>query len=545
MSVKPSASSNTFAEYDSSIISTVLNWDIRDLKSRAAKIEKGKDTPKKDQLHALKGYLQMSRTEHEEMRSQSRKFSLCIAPIGDLDSNIYPESQSESIVQTILHSTKAKTELNPAQHRHALDYLSIQLSIRDREQIIKVLCRLTPDHLTQAIRDGVTAYEPMIRNVHDAVDLSDTVYDFEVFLKEMIKLARTPERRRRGETNAHIPTVGDFVQLLKKHQQSSHKFLHQCAKNGKEVSSWFFDYAKWAAAQFRREKDAFDTMSPSTDQSMDKSTVNASSSKPSSYHPGAGDLTEPLIKLFRDLPPATRAAILPILDSQALYLSKLHAASAVRLHAVVTSPYSSNLTLNSGSRPGSRTASPAPLAKSSKDPASSSKSEGSKDLLKQAAKSHNSEATDKGNPGPGAFLARWQDLLDKTPVTPAPDVAGTGTEGRGVRRGIAASVMRASKKGADAGLKPEELQASNASESSNDNKATSKGTGQNVDDQQDDEYDSDDDEGLFQDARERLDELGLDETDEKTNVKAPDVKPVIDALVPAFREMLAKRSCVW
>lgn len=55
------------------VISQTLQWDIRDFKSRATKIEKEKDGPKKEQLDKIKAYLQKSREEHEGLREMSRK----------------------------------------------------------------------------------------------------------------------------------------------------------------------------------------------------------------------------------------------------------------------------------------------------------------------------------------------------------------------------------------------------------------------------------------------------------------------------------------
>ena len=59
------------------IISTVLVWDMKDLKSRASKIEKSKEGPKKEQLSALKAYISKSREEHESLRSKSRQSAYC------------------------------------------------------------------------------------------------------------------------------------------------------------------------------------------------------------------------------------------------------------------------------------------------------------------------------------------------------------------------------------------------------------------------------------------------------------------------------------
>ena len=55
------------------IISTVLQWDIKDLQSKATKIEKDKEPPTKAQLEALRGYLTLSREEHESLRQRSRQ----------------------------------------------------------------------------------------------------------------------------------------------------------------------------------------------------------------------------------------------------------------------------------------------------------------------------------------------------------------------------------------------------------------------------------------------------------------------------------------
>ena len=56
------------------VIAQTLQWDIRDLKSRASKIEKDKEGPRKEQLEAIKDYLGKTREQHESMRTMSRKF---------------------------------------------------------------------------------------------------------------------------------------------------------------------------------------------------------------------------------------------------------------------------------------------------------------------------------------------------------------------------------------------------------------------------------------------------------------------------------------
>ncbi|KAL2352902.1 PX-associated-domain-containing protein [Cryomyces antarcticus] len=298
------------------IISTVLGWDTKDLKSRASKVEKNKEAPSKEQLQAIKDYVQKPREEHEECRSQKK--------------------QSRSIIAVLLSLSSAPVELSDAQHELALEYLSFQLSLRDRDALGKILCHHQPDHLTQAIRDLVSAYEPMIRQVHQAVDLSGTVGDFEAFLNEMIKLSKGDAKEGK------VPSVEDYIRLLHKYQGCSHKFLHQVAKNGKDVTTWFQEYAHEAAGQFRQQQ----------------SQSNGASDL------AVGSMTSALDSLLSKLSDQDRQTVLRDVDAHVQYIASLSSASSARLKAV---------TAGSGKTPY----------------------------------------------GPGMYLARWQSLLDATPITPA------------------------------------------------------------------------------------------------------------------------------
>lgn len=40
---------------------------------------------------------------------------------------------------------------------------------------------------------------------------------------------------------------------MQKHQGSSHRFIHQVLKNGKDLSQWYYEYAMHAAKQYRQE----------------------------------------------------------------------------------------------------------------------------------------------------------------------------------------------------------------------------------------------------------------------------------------------------
>ena len=360
------------------IISTVLNWDIKDLESRASKIERERAKLGKEQLRILKEYTTKSQDDQDRIRNESQTHSL-------------------SIVTAILKDANcSSTELTEFHHKQALEYLSIHLSVRDRRQLISCLCKSAPDHLTLSVRELVDAYEPVIRRLHKAVDLASTLSDFEYFLKDLIKLAKIHTDR---SGKAIVPTVGDFVQLLRKHQRSCHVFMYQCCKNDPELAGWYLDWAKHAASQFKREVDS------DTDPSDPKITEK-----------GAGNLTTPLHNIFASLSQDTQFRIVPILDSHSQFLEQMHEQSSFRLASLLKSPPSKNPAIakifsSSASHPSSRASSPAPPIdrNGAATPTPSETSRDAKDTPLPGVSSA---------PGPGAFLARWQALLDASPITP-------------------------------------------------------------------------------------------------------------------------------
>lgn len=303
-----------------------MSWDKRDLKNRADKLEKDKNAPPKAVRDALREWIEKrSREEHEECRRMSK-------------------DQSLSIVAVILSLSSAPSadDLTQAQHANALEWLSLRLAIRDRQEIVRVLCHRNPDHLTAAINEGVTAYTPMIRRVHQAVNLSDTVWDFERFVTDMLKMSKPSGPK--GEEKP--PSVEDFVDLLHRHQQSTHKFLHQVVKNDHEISDWFRDYVHMAVAQFKADS------SPPATPTVVPATL------------ATGGIRERMEAIFPTLSSTDQEAITAELEAYTTYLDALHAASAARISAVINRSHSTPY-------------------------------------------------------GPGAYLARWQNLLDSTLITPA------------------------------------------------------------------------------------------------------------------------------
>jgi len=135
---------------------------------------------------------------------------------------------------------------------------------------------------------------------------------------------------------------------------------------------WYVEWAKKAALQFRQDTDA-----PSSNS-------------------GAGNLESSLQEMFQKLSPDKKNSILPVLDEHNKYLDALNKSSYTRLESVLKAPPSKNPALNK-IMSSSTVADPLPA--------------------EQGASPPPSEFTTTEQ-GPGAYLDRWEDLLDKASLTP-------------------------------------------------------------------------------------------------------------------------------
>ncbi|CZT08897.1 uncharacterized protein RAG0_13829 [Rhynchosporium agropyri] len=321
------------------IIYTVVNWDTNTLKTRITEIERNTLGPSQSQRDLLLAYMDKDRQEHEKCRTMS-------------------EAKSEPIVVTIMEEYGGE-ELNEKQIPLALDYLSAKISLQDRKKIIAILCSGQPDLLSQAVRECVAAYDPIIRALHKAVDLSGTVSDLQAFLDDL--LAFTPAGK-----NSSNASVGDFVRLLRKHQKSCHSFIHQVCKNGPEISTWYKEYARSSAAQFRVN-----------DQKENISISNFG---------GAGKLTSQLEAAISELPEKQRGQILAECDAYAAYHSHLTTISKSDMIFEVRHEPAPGKLKRAFTSSKSATREPSPT---------------------------------RPGPGPGIFLRRWQAYVNDTAITPA------------------------------------------------------------------------------------------------------------------------------
>jgi hypothetical protein len=334
------------------IISTVLAWDTSEFQKRASKLESSRDAPEKKVLKAIKSYVYSSREKHEFCRNKSIQ-------------------ESKSIVAVILETSDPRIDpdsLDQYEHSAAMEYYSTYLSIRDREELTKVACKQQPDILTAAVREVVTAMDPVIRAIHNAVDLSGTIQDAESFLTDLIKTSKPKKKSSRSrdasresspapasiadQGASEVPTVEDFVQLLRKHAPSMHKFMHQVTKNAPDLANDYLVYAKRLFSEFK------------VDQRAQEAEQRGEG--------GAGNMTAPLHAMFSSLPKDKQDELKKLLDEHENHLNSLKSTSLSRLESIMK-----------------------PSTASSKAP--------------QRGTNH----------GPGMYLSRWNSLLDMTLISPA------------------------------------------------------------------------------------------------------------------------------
>lgn len=330
------------------IISLALSWDASEFKKSVDKIEKGKGdaAPTDEMLEAIRLHVSLPRSEHLAVREASVR-------------------DSESIVVAILRASDPLLVegLTEAQHVQCLEYYAALLSVHDREAITSVLCRQPPDLFTQAVKDVVGAYEPMIRDVHSQIDIRYYLEAIQGFVSELIRVSRQKKVKRskqkkddgegsskeEEEEEADGASVEDYVVLLRNHRGLLYKWVHDFAKNCPEVWKDFPAWGQDIAVRFRKPDRNGDGIG------------------------GEKGMEEQLDEMVGDLDTAVREDVLRAVDKHAEYLAAITRVSQRRLQAVI-------------------------------------------DAAGTSSSSSTSRTTASG---PGIYLSQWQSLLDSTIITPS------------------------------------------------------------------------------------------------------------------------------
>ncbi|GAB0134031.1 hypothetical protein EsDP_00002417 [Epichloe bromicola] len=326
------------------IISLVLSWDSSEFKKSAERVEKAKGGPSDEMLRLIREHVEGARLDHETVRSAS-------------------EQNSRSIITSIFDASNPQlsSRLTESQHAQCLEYYSSLLSVRDRDRITSAFCRGSPDMFTQAVRDVVAAYEPIIRTVHANVDLREHFESLQGFIEEFIKTSRPKKVSssafgRSSSSGERLPSVEDYVDLLMRHRVLLYKWIHALASQCPDLWEGFRVWGNRTLVKFQKRPP------PPPPPSSSTNGTGATTAARDKTMPGI------LNQLYAGLGTETQSKVGAAIDSHATYLSTLSHASKARLQCLVAA---------SGSSGGRSTG------------------------------------------GPGVYLSRWQALLDETPITPS------------------------------------------------------------------------------------------------------------------------------
>ncbi|GJN68133.1 hypothetical protein VFPFJ_04727 [Purpureocillium lilacinum] len=292
------------------IVSLVLGWDAGEFRKVADKIEKDKAPPSEEVLRVIREHVAAPREEHELVRRASR-------------------ANDQSIVVAILCASDdpARAEgLTEEHHARCLEYYSALLSVRDRDAIAAALCRQTPDLFTQAIKDLVAAYDPMIRSVHARVDIKEHLDGAQGFIDDFIRASK-PKKNAGGVES--LAGVDEYVELLRRNKGLLYRCMSAVAARCDDVWADLRVWTNAAARKFRKDDGDW-----------------------------KGSVGERLGSMFAGLEDEdTKKRILQAVDAHATYLSTLNDLSSARLQFLVTTAANSNSS-NSSTSTSSSASSP-------------------------------------------------------------------------------------------------------------------------------------------------------------------------------------------
>jgi len=356
-----------------------LTWDCAEFRKTLERIENtAQGAPSREQLLAIKGWIEKTREEHDQTRNASL-------------------SSPTSMIAAIFHNSGLQPPTSVSQHQLCQEYLNSLLALRDREEIIKVLCKQNPDLFTQAVKELVAGFEPMIRTIHDKVDLREYVSAGERFITDFINTGKPKRKESSGgisnsiknpfksveaaeQDTSAVPSVEDYVHLLKRNRHLLYDWVGQVASKCPDIRDEFYAWAKETLATLFLQPH-----SPHGGSHEGGNSTTATESQPTNLNQrdgAAGAMNGHLQRIFAALPPDTRKDVLHAVDAHAAYISSLEDSSLKRMQHILD---------NSKSRP-----------------TSSSKSS-----------HHRHSAERRGSmSGPGVFMSRWHQLMDDTIVTP-------------------------------------------------------------------------------------------------------------------------------
>ncbi|KAI3343747.1 hypothetical protein F4824DRAFT_441027 [Ustulina deusta] len=275
------------------IFSLVLEWDTADFREVAEKIKLNKESISTEHRTAIDRHLAADRTRRESAREKSiqEQKSIIVAIL---------EFKNQQLVEC----------LTDRQHTSCLEYYAAKLAIRDREQIMDVLCNLTPDLTTAVVLESLGALDPMIRVVHKNVDLRKHLSAMEGFLTDFIKT--TKPKTQESSSRLNLLTVEDFVGLLQRNRHLLWAYLHDFCNGCPDLRDTWRGWMKDAIKLFRRESKA------GSNEKVD-----------------IGDMGPRLQDAFGKLTDSQRKVVLEKLDAHSKHLTILGELSGAKMQKII------------------------------------------------------------------------------------------------------------------------------------------------------------------------------------------------------------------
>lgn len=277
----------------------VLGWDAGDFKKTAENTKKAEEIATSGYLAVLDAHLADSRDQHAAIRGKSIE-------------------QQKSIVEAILEAAGdgSAAELTEKQHSLCMEYYSAQLSASDRDKIIQVMCRHTPDFTSSMVRDGVGAFDPIIRVLHENVDLRKYVVRAQKFVDDLIDVNK-PKKDDSGQTVP--PSIEDYVLLLRRHHKWLFKYLHEFAKGCPAVRERFHAWIKNDVIKaFQRDEQ-----------------VLSGADAAEQPDPGAGAMSVHLQSIFSGLDQDVQRQVAEVLDRHHEYTTALGDLSDAHMQSIL------------------------------------------------------------------------------------------------------------------------------------------------------------------------------------------------------------------
>ncbi|CAA20375.2 DUF3818 and PXA domain conserved fungal protein [Schizosaccharomyces pombe] len=214
---------------------------------------------------ALQWFTQLSRTEQDDVRSQSinKELNITIAILEAYEAQQTETTETEGVDkedsdkassvqgnEDEVPDTASETEHSEIEDFHfdpysekgvhiAMRYFDAALTHRDRECLIHDLC--DNDQLNDVVREFMNAFYNIIYEAHQAADFSQAIYDFQYFLWDVIQLSK-----------AGAPLV-KFINLVERYQSCFVRFIHRLVVNAPDLCGEWCDWYRHCLKQFSVE----------------------------------------------------------------------------------------------------------------------------------------------------------------------------------------------------------------------------------------------------------------------------------------------------